>query len=115
MATLGLLYHLTLHEQVALMTRARGWTVIVDTQIHDPASYTDIAGDWSKQETSTEEGYEGVLFPKGTNPMASLQPQLSFTEPSLLRPFEGAGFNQVRPVEKHYISRYGARKFYVLT
>lgn len=115
-AILGLLYHLTLEEQIDLIGRAKGATVILDTQIHDPAAYTDAASDeWTRTLVETNDGYSGILFPEGENPMASLEPQLSFwhTEESLLRMLDNAGFAIAQPVESQYISKYGARKFFV--
>jgi hypothetical protein len=114
-AILGLLYHMTLQDQVDLLGRAAGRAVVVDTQIHDSALYTHDAGDWARSSVETEDGYSGVLFPERENPMASLEPQDSFwhTEESLLRLFDASGFAVVQPVESQYVSKYGARKFYV--
>ena len=112
---LGLLYHLTLSHQLALLRACVSATVIVDTQIHDPGLVTDAAGDWARRPVQ-EDGYDGVLFQEGDNPMASIGNEQSFwhTEPSLLRLFEAAGFSACTVVEPVYVSKYGARKFYVL-
>jgi len=114
-AILGLLYHLTLEEQADLLQRRGEGTMIVDTQIHDPALVTQHAGDWARQPVA-HNGYEGVLFPEGDNPMASIGNPTSFwhAEPSLLRLFERSGFTDCKIIEPVYVSKYGARKFYVL-
>lgn len=114
-AMLGLLYHLTLDEQLALLRRAAGSTVIVDTQLHDPDDPAVESLDWARQTVHTDEGYSGVLFPDGATPVSSLRQQQSFwhTEPSLLQLFGAAGFSTVSPIEPAYASKYGPRKFYV--
>lgn len=114
-AVLGLLYHMTLEDQLELLSRARGSTVIVDTQIHDDAVVTDACGAWAYQ-LVRRDGYEGVVFPENDNPMASIGNATSFwhTEVSLQRLFLRCGFETVIAVEPAYVSKYGARKFYVV-
>ena len=115
-AILGLLYHLPLTEQSDLLERFRGRTVILDTQIHDPHLVTDAAAEWATEFVSTDDGYEGVVFPELNNPMASIGNAESFwhTEDSLLRLAEDCGYETAAPIEPVYVSKYGARKFYVL-
>lgn len=113
---LGLLYHLELDDQARLLRRHQGdCTVILDTQVHFPDAVTEAAGDWAQNIVEVD-GHEGVLFPEGDNPMASIGNPQSFwhTEPSLLRMIELAGFERCKVIEPLYVSKYGARKFYVL-
>lgn len=117
----GLLYHLTLEDQIELLSRCpKKATVIIDTQVHIPELVQIEACrargfDISKVEHSM--GYAGVLFPEAQNPMASIGNELSWwhTEPSLLKLFEQTGFNDVVKMEPAYVSKYGARKFYICT
>jgi len=115
-ALLGLLYHLALPEQIDLLRNIGEGTLILDTQIHVPEAVTEAAGEWAQHVVTTDDGYEGVLFPEGDNPMASIGNPESFwhTEPSLLRLLKGAGFRTCRVIDPLYVSKYGARKFYVL-
>lgn len=112
---LGLLYHLELDDQIALLKKYNYSTVILDTQVHFPQAVTEHAGPWA-QNIVERDGYEGVQFPEGDNPMASIGNPASFwhTEPSLLRMIEAAGFSSCTIVDPLYASKYGARKFYVL-
>ena len=112
---LGLLYHLELQDQIALLRRHRRSTVVLDTQVHIPEAVTEHAGDWAARVVETD-GYQGVHFPEGDNPMASIGNPSSFwhTEPSLLRMCEEAGFSSCTVVDPYYVSKYGARRFSVL-
>jgi 2-polyprenyl-3-methyl-5-hydroxy-6-metoxy-1,4-benzoquinol methylase len=113
---LGLLYHLTIADQEELLSRARGATVVVDTQVHDPRKVTEHAGEWAQRTVYTG-SYEGIEFPEKDNPMASVGNPVSFwhTERSLLTLFGKCGYNQAMIVEPKYISKYGARGFYILS
>ena len=112
---LGLLYHLDLEDQVALVAKHSYATTILDTQVHFPEAYPENVGAWAQQIVARD-GYEGVQFPEGDNPMASIGNPLSFwhTEPSLLRLIEAAGFSSCTIIDPLYVSKYGARKFFVL-
>ncbi|MDQ3729973.1 MAG: class I SAM-dependent methyltransferase [Actinomycetota bacterium] len=116
-AVLGLLYHLPLNEQSDLLERFRDRTVILDTQIHDPHLVTDAAAEWATEFVSTDDGYEGVVFPETDNPMASVGNPESFwhTEDSLFRLVKDCGYENATAIEPVYVSKYGARKFYVLS
>jgi hypothetical protein len=113
---LGLLYHLTIADQEDLLSRARGATVVVDTQVHDPRKVTGHAGEWA-QRTVYKGSYEGIEYPENDLPMASIENPVSFwhTEPSLLTLFGKCGYNQAMIVEPKYISKYGARGYYILS
>lgn len=113
---LGLLYHLTAHEQEQLLARCcYGATVIVETQVHDPQVVPPAAEPWGHA-LVTEGPYEGVIYPENANAMASIGNPTSFwhTEASLLLLFENAGYDRVVIVAPGHDSKYGPRKFYVL-
>lgn len=114
---LGLLYHLELEGQRELLERCNyGATVILETQVHDPAQIPEISKPWGERMITTEEGYEGVEFPENENPMASIGNPTSFwhTEPSLVRLIEAQGYESLLHVDPSYGSQYGQRKFFVL-
>ena len=75
---------------------------------HDPK-------DW--HELVERDGYVGVDFPEGNNPMASIGNKRSFwhTEASMELLFERAGYSRVIVIDPIFVSAYGARRFYVLT
>jgi ubiquinone/menaquinone biosynthesis C-methylase UbiE len=112
---LGLLYHLELDDQLALLRRHNGSTVILDTQVHIPEAVTAECGDWA-QVLVKRRDYVGVCFPEQSNPMAGIGNPTSFwpDEPSLLRMIEDSGYESCRVVDPYYVSKYGARRFYVL-
>ncbi|MGE0417357.1 MAG: trans-aconitate 2-methyltransferase [Acetobacteraceae bacterium] len=116
-AILGLLYHLPLADQESLLHRcAHGPPVVVETQVHVPAMIDPAeAKPWHR--ILARDGYEGVDFPEGDNPMASIGNATSFwhTEESLIRLFGNAGFSSVTLVDPIFRSVYGARRFYVLS
>jgi hypothetical protein len=118
---LGLLYHLTLDEQRALLTACSYTRVILETQVHTPGFVPPAAEPWG-HEIVVEQGLEGVVYPEHrggsskANPMASVGNPTSFwlTEDSLLKLFDQCGYEAVEIVEPAYSSKYGTRKFYVL-
>ena len=113
-AILGLLYHLELADQESLLRRCcYGAPVIVETQVHVPEMVATDRKDW--HELVERDGYCGVDFPEGDNPMASIGNKTSFwhTEASMLRLFERAGYGEVILVDPVFMSGYGARRFYV--
>jgi hypothetical protein len=114
-AILGLLYHLELDDQLALLRRHHGSTVILDTQVHIPEAVTAACGPWA-QAPVTRGAYVGVSFPERDNPMAGIGNPTSFwpDERSLLRMIDDAGYGSCRVVDPYYVSKYGARRFYVL-
>lgn len=114
---LGLLYHLEPRDQFELLAKHRvNGTVILDTQVHIPEAITDAAKGWGEEIVQAGD-YEGVVFPEGDNPMASIGNPTSLwqTEPSLLRMVKNAGYTSCTIVDPYYVSKYGARKFYVLS
>jgi hypothetical protein len=114
---IGLLYHLTLEDQIDLLTRCPVTsTIIIDTQIHVPDLVVREANrDGFADRIVTEEPYTGVLYPELNNPMASWGNKTSFwhTEASLLSLLENTGRSWVRIIDPPYISKYGARSWLV--
>ena len=115
---LGLLYHLDVNDQLAILMKCARLSVpvVLETQVHFDALVPDSqTQDWARRIVARE-GYEGVVFSEGNNPMASVGNSESFwpTEPSLLRMMEDAGFRKVSIVDPVFLSKYGARRFYLL-
>lgn len=114
-AILGLLYHLTLAEQEALLRSCVGTRVILETQVHTPGYVPPAAEPWGRRIRKVD-GLKGVVFPEGDNPMASIgnPTSLWLTEDSLLRLVQRVGFARVELVEPAHHSKYGTRRFLVL-
>jgi SAM-dependent methyltransferase len=114
-AILGLLYHLPLDEQERLLARCAYARVILETQVHTPGFVPPDAEPWGR-DIVKRDGYRGVIFPEGDNPMASIGNPESFwaTERSLLDMFDRCGYRSVQLVEPMHHSKYGTRRFYVL-
>jgi len=113
---LGLFYHLTCPDQEDLLRRCSyAPTVILETQVHDPAVVPPDAKPWGNR-LVRQGDYEGVRYPEGANPMASIGNPTSFwhTEESLVRMIANCGYGGVRTVLPRYTSKYGVRRFYVL-
>jgi hypothetical protein len=115
-AMLGLLYHLDIPDQFALLRRcAYGAPVIVETQVHEPAFATPARPEpWHA--VIQRDGYEGVEFPENNTAMASVGNAISFwhTEASLIRLFADAGYERVTLIDPMFRSQFGARRFYLL-
>ena len=76
-AILGLLYHLEVADQESLLRRCcYGAPVIVETQVHVPEMVANDPKDWHR--LVERDGYCGVDFPEGNNPMASIGNKTSF-------------------------------------
>jgi hypothetical protein len=114
-AILGLLYHLPLDDQVALLRSCAGSRVILETQVHTHGYVPPAAEPWGHK-IVTIDGLSGVVFPEGDNPMASLDNPTSFwlDEAGLLEVFARCGYRSVELVEPMHHSKYGTRRFYVL-
>jgi hypothetical protein len=117
-AFLGLLYHFDLPDQMRVLRACArtGAPVILETQVHVDGLVPEAQqGEWARTVVGRGD-YEGLLFPEGSNPMASVGNPVSFwpTEPSLLKMLADAGFNSVALVEPLLQSKYGARRFYLL-
>ncbi len=114
----GLLYHLTIGDQVDLLRRcADGATVILETELHDPTMVTAKEPDPWQTTIVRRDRYEGVIFTENDNPMASIDNPQSFwhTERSILRLFADTGYSSVTMIEPRFQSKYGARQFFVLS
>lgn len=115
----GLLYHLTLDDQIELLSRCPDTAeVVIDTQVHIPALVVPEGS--AERERFAERivqdrGYAGVVFPEGNNPMASIGNATSWwhTEESLLTLLRNSCFSHVIEVGAPYVSKYGARRWYV--
>ncbi len=112
---LGLLYHLELEDQLALLRNCRGSAVVVDTQFCEEGPAPIDAPSWQTMFVQ-EQGYTGLLYPEGNNIMAAWGNESSFwhTEDSLLRMFEACGFEKVTRVIPQYSSKHGPRGFFLL-
>lgn len=112
---LGILYHLDLDDQIALLRRCAAASVlVVDTQMYHPDLPPAKPAHWWNKFVR-EGDYEGVLYPENETAMASVGNLVSFwhTEPSLLRLLEDCGFGDITLVDPIYRSQYGARRFIV--
>jgi SAM-dependent methyltransferase len=111
----GLIYHLTLPEQIDLLRRCQGRTVIVDTELFDEAMMSASARSRISQ-SSDAMVYEGVDWLETDNVWSSKGNPQSFwhTYPSLLRMFENTGARSVKVFEPFYLSEHGIRQWYLL-
>lgn len=114
---LGLLYHLTLEDQIGLLSRCpASSTVVIDTQVHIPELVVAAANRDGFADRIVDDGpYSGVLYPESDNPMASWgnTHSLWHTEPSLFKLLENSGRNYVRTIDPPYVSQYGARNWFI--
>ena len=111
----GLIYHLTLPEQIDLLSRCDGRMVIVDTELFDEAMTSASARSRISQ-SSNAMGYEGVDWLETDNVWSSKGNRHSFwhTYPSLLRMFKNTGMQSVKVFEPCYLSEHGLRQWYLL-
>jgi hypothetical protein len=116
-AIVGLLYHLTLEDQLDLLSRCPlSSTLIIDTQVHIPELVVRESNRAGFADRIVTQGpYSGVIYPELDNPMASWGNASSFwhTEPSLLSLLENTGRSWIRIVDPPYVSKYGARTWLV--
>lgn len=114
---LGLLYHFDIEDQLALLQHCVGTAkVLLDTQVHVPELIALRTDDGWEDRIVQRDGYEGVEFPEGNNPMASIGNPKSFwhTEPSYLKLFAEAGYSRITKISPIFQSKYGGRRFYIL-
>ena len=111
----GLLYHLTLEEQIDLLSRSGGKTVIIDTEVYDEVAMSELARERIVPPANAM-GYEGIDWLETDNVWSSKGNRYSFwhTVPSLLRMFENAGVRNVTMFEPLYRSAHGPRQWYLL-
>ena len=115
---LGLLYHLTLEDQIVLLLRCpAGSTVVVDTEIYIPELVVQSENRNGFADRVVLDGvYDGIIFPEANNAMASWKNQESFwhSEASIIRLFNNCGFTRITPVGSTYLSKYGGRRWFLL-
>lgn len=115
---LGLLYHFDVEDQISLLQKCnKAHTVVIDTQFHDANLATSALSERSNSSLVERLSYQGIEFLEVNNPMASIGNQKSFwhTEKSLIKLFEDCGYHSVTLIDPVYLSKYGARRFYLLT
>jgi hypothetical protein len=110
---LGLFYHFDLDDQIEILRRSCGKPLILDSQVHVKELVVPGTGDWQNK-IVRRDGYEGVVYPEGDNPMASIGNKVSFwhTEKSLERLFAHAGFKHLVVLDPLFQSKYGGRRMY---
>ena len=112
----GLLYHFEIDDQIGLLRRCKGKTVLIDTMVCGPELMTRYPRrDWECT-VERRSGYEGWIYPEKDNPMASIGNRQSFwhTEPSYERLFRDCGFGDVTAYRPLYLAENGMRSFYRL-
>ena len=90
----GLLYHFDITDQMALLDRCRGKTVLIDTMVCCPDLVTRYPGERWQCAVERRAGFEGWVYPEKDNPMAAIGNATSFwhTEESYLKLFSQSGF-----------------------
>lgn len=114
-ALIGVLYHLTFEEQLALLHRCAGKTVIIDTELFDAdALPSDRRHRFTRR--VTPEGYVGAdctevgaVYSSHGNPSS-----FWFEEASLLRCLVDLGRSRISIVDPAYRSAFGPRRWYLL-
>ena len=112
----GLLYHLEIEDQMELLRRCKGKTVLIDTMLCCPNLVTRYPGeDWQCVARSQGE-FEGWVYPEKNNAMAAIGNVTSFwhTEESYVRLFSACGFEDVTAYRPMYLAKDGMRSFYKL-
>jgi hypothetical protein len=111
----GLLYHLTLEEQIDLLSRCSRKIVIIDTEVFDDAAMSESARERIVPPADAM-GYDGIDWLETDNVWSSKGNRYSFwpTVPSLLRMFENAGVGNVTMFDPQYRSAHGPRQWCLL-
>nr|WP_245215622.1 methyltransferase domain-containing protein [Pararoseomonas baculiformis] len=111
----GVLYHLPLSDQLALLRRSAGRPLVIDTELYDS---TCIPADraWRFRPAPAVDGYEGALCREtGQAWSSAADPEgFWFTEDSLLHAFRDAGRSEVTILDPPYHSAFGPRRWYIL-
>lgn len=112
---IGLLYHLTLQDQVDLLARCAGRPVVIDTEVYDDGAVPDDARSRFTGPVK-QDGYDGALVSETGDVWSSFDNASSFwhTEDSILRMFADTDCARVQVIEPAYASRFGPRRWYVL-
>jgi len=114
---LGLLYHMTLDDQIDMFTRIpKGTITILETQIFEPNTVTPKGKPRLSKAKQGE--YWGALWEEPGNDVAtaSWNNDTSFwhAPKSLYRMFRKTGFKAAMPIEPRFMSIYASRGYYVL-
>ena len=114
---LGLLYHMTLEDQLDMFNRIPSNTItVLETQIYEPNTVTPKGA--KRLTTAKQDVYHGALWQEPGNHVltASWNNETSFWHRpnSLYRMCRRTGFKMVIPVEPHFMSMYASRGFYIL-
>ena len=114
---LGLLYHMTLKDQIDMLNRIpKGTITILETQIYEPNTVTPKGK--PRLSTAKDGDYWGALWEEPGNdvPTASWNNATSFwhAPKSLYRMFRKTGFKTAMPIEPRFMSIYASRGFYLL-
>ena len=111
----GLLYHLTIAEQIDLLSRCGQKIVILDTEVFDAEKMSEPARERIGPPADAM-GYEGIDWLETGHVWSSKGNRYSFwhTVPSLLRMFENTGAKNVTMFEPQYRSAHGPRQWYLL-
>lgn len=114
-ALIGVIYHLTFEDQIALLKRCAGKTVIIDTELFDEAA---LPADRRQRFTPrvTPQGYRGAdcvevgaLYSSHLNPAS-----FWFEDASFLQCLSDLGRERVRMIDPPYRSAFGPRRWYLL-
>lgn len=114
---LGLLYHMTLEDQLDMFARIpKGSVTIVETQVYEPQTVTQKGK--PRLTPHKQDGYWGALWeePGNHKPTASWNNETSFwhTPKSLYKMCRKTGFKTVLPVEPKFMSMFASRGYWVL-
>jgi len=114
-ALIGVIYHLTLDDQVALLRRCEGKTVVIDTELFDERSLPAERRQRFAPRV-TPEGYRGAdcvevaeVYSSHLNPTS-----FWFEDDSFLKFLADVGRTRVRMVDPPYRSPFGPRRWYLL-
>jgi len=116
-SNLGLFYHMTLAQQIAMMTRTpQNSITIMETQIFEP--HTQTAKGRERLTPAKDGDYWGARYTEPGNHVstAAWDSSESFwhNPNSLLRLFRKTGFKMVMPVNPKFMSMFASRGYYIL-
>lgn len=111
---IGVIYHLPLVDQLALLRRCAGRPLLIDTEIYDAAL---LPADRAPRFTQVvAEGHAGALCAETGNAWSSAGDSHGFwfTEAALLAAFAAAGRSAVTVLDPPYHSAFGPRRWLLL-
>lgn len=113
----GLLYHLGLDDQVAMLRRCGGRPTVVDTEVWCPevVAAHGLASSRVRQ-VQPIAGITGAMLTETDDLWSSYGNRESFwpTEDGLHRMMGGMGWTRLTAIDPPYLSRFGRRRWYVL-